>query len=146
MRPKSQLLLKMIPFPFHPISFSKFTCKPQLAYFICSFACMTSLVSSFNHSKLRKFISLWKINQNTIKLYRRIFLYKTNKKCKKNEGWNVLYFCGYDVTYAKFKTLYFYNLLKSDQSATKLCKRHFLHKIKKICHKNRGEVLVSSSL
>ena len=28
--------------------FQKFTCKPQLAYYVCSFACMTSLTSGHN--------------------------------------------------------------------------------------------------
>ena len=58
----------------------------------------------FNRSlQLHKFM---KNGQNTIKLYyRRLFLLKSNKKCKENQGWHVLYIRGYDVTYAECKTL-----------------------------------------
>ena len=85
----------------------KFTCKPQLAYFICSLACMTSLTLRYSlitqlHKLVKnghKFASSWKL------YYRRFFLHKTNKKCNKNQGWDVLYIRGYDVTYAEFKTV-----------------------------------------
>ena len=136
----------MIPFSFHRISFSKFTCKTQSAYFVCSFACMASLVSSFNHSKLRKFISLWKINQNTIKLYRRIFFYKANKKCKKTRGEMFCTFAGMTSLMLNSKLYIFityWNLIKVRQN---FVKDPFSIKLTKICHKNRGEVLVSSSL
>ena len=67
--------------------------------------------------------------KNIIKLYKRFFIHKTNKKCKKHR--HVLYIHGYDITYAGFKTLQLYNFDKSDQNATKLCTRLFLHNIKK---------------
>ena len=37
-------------------NFQKFTCKPQLAYYVCSFSCMT-LLTSRHYSKFRDFIS-----------------------------------------------------------------------------------------
>ena len=57
--------------------FQKFTCKPQ-SCFVCSFAWMTSLTlryrSTFKTSQLNKNTA-----KNTKKLYRRIFIHKTNK-------------------------------------------------------------------
>ena len=81
-------------------SFQKFTCKPQLAYYVCSFALMTSLTSrQFHHSKLRNFISSWKMVKNTIKLCRKFILRKINKNIKS------FVHSQYDVTCIKFKTL-----------------------------------------
>ena len=56
------------------------------------------------------------------------------------------YNCGYDVTYAEFKTLQLYNIMKSDQNDTKFCTRLFMHKVNKICHKTKVEVLASRPL
>ena len=66
----------------------KFQCNPQLACFVCSFACMASreLRYSFKHSKLRNFTSSWKIVKNTMKLYGRIFLHKTKRKMQRKPG------------------------------------------------------------
>ena len=61
--------------------FHKFTCKPQLIYSVCSFACRRN----------RNFISSWKIVKNTIKLYRRFLLHKTNKKNAKRTRSEMLY-------------------------------------------------------
>ena len=36
-----------------------------------------------------------------------MFLHKNKETMKKNQGWNVLYIIGEDVTYFEFKTLYF---------------------------------------
>ena len=44
----------------------------------------------------------------------------------------------YDVTYAESKTLQLYNFVKSDQNATKLCTRLFIHKINKNMIQNQG--------
>ena len=52
--------------------------------------------------------------KNTIKLYTRFFLHKTNKIWKDNQERNVLYIRGYDVTYAEFKILQLYKFVKSD--------------------------------
>ena len=58
---------------------------------------VTYIKIQFNHSKLRKFISLQKMGKNTIKLHG-FFLHKTNKKCKESQGRNVLCIRGYEVT------------------------------------------------
>ena len=84
--------------------FQKFTCKPQLAYLVCIFECMTSRTWR-KSSKLLNLINSGKIIKNTIKLYRKSFLHKTNKKYKEKQGWNILYIRRYDVCYAKFITL-----------------------------------------
>ena len=55
--------------------FQKFSCKPQLACFVCSFACsydVTYVKIQFNHSKLHKFV---KNGQKQ----------KTNKKMQKKK-------------------------------------------------------------
>ena len=57
-----------------------------------------------------------KTNKNTIKHYRRPFLYKSNKMQKKNQWWNVLHIHVYGVTYAEIKTLKLSIILKSDQN------------------------------
>ena len=92
---------------------------------------VTYVEIQFSHSKLCNLIRSWKMAKNTIKFYRRCFLYKTNKKCKENQGWHVLYICGCDVSYAEFETLYRFNFVKSVKKAAKLCTRLFLHKINK---------------
>ena len=110
---------------------------------------MMSLTSiyNFNHSKRLNFISSWKMVKNTMKLCRRFLLYKTNKKCKENQGWDILYIRGSDVTYSEFKALRFYNFKKSDQNAKKnFVKGSLSIKALKICHKNKGEVLASGPL
>ena len=56
--------------------FQKFTCKSQLTYFVCSFACMASLTQRLCHFK-----SLWKMVKNTI-------------ACKENQWWHNLYIRG----------------------------------------------------
>ena len=65
--------------------------------------------------------------KNTIKLYRFIFI----KLTKNSERRNISYVRWYDVTSAEFKTLQLYDFRKSDQNATKLCTRLFIHKINK---------------
>ena len=85
---------------------------------------VTYVKIQFNHSKLCKFISSWKMGQH---LGQYFFLHKTSE----NQWWNVLYISRYDVTYAEFKTLLLYNLLKSDQNTAKLCKGSFSIKLTK---------------
>ena len=53
-----------------------------------------------------------------MKLYGRIFLHKlTKKKCKENQGGNVLYIRGYDVTYAELCVFIIsWNLTKTPQN------------------------------
>ena len=46
-------------------NFQKFACNPQLAYYVCSFSCMTSLTSR-HYSKFRDFISSWEIVKTTM--------------------------------------------------------------------------------
>ena len=41
---------------------------------------ITYVETRFNHSKLRNFISSWKMVKNTIKLHSILFLHKINKK------------------------------------------------------------------
>ena len=65
-----------------------------------------------NHSKLCNFIILWKMIKKAMNLCRRFFLHKnlTHKYVKK--GGNVIYICGDDTTYLKFKTCKFITLWK----------------------------------
>ena len=42
--------------------------------------------------------------KNNIKIVEASFSLNLTKICNKNLGWNVLYFCGYDITYTGFKT------------------------------------------
>ena len=65
---------------------------------------VTYVEVQFSHSRLYKFISSWKVDKNSMKLYRFFFI-KLTKKYKENEGWNILKFRGYAVIYAGFKTL-----------------------------------------
>ena len=65
---------------------------------------VTYVEVQFSHSKLYKFISSWKVDKNSMKLYR-FFFKKLTKKYKENEGWNILKFRAYTVIYAGFKTL-----------------------------------------
>ena len=84
----------------------KFTCKPQLTYFVCSFVYDVIYAGiQFNRSRLCNFTSSCKMVKNTLKHYYRCFLHKSNKKCKENQGLHVLYICGCDATQAECKTL-----------------------------------------
>lgn len=82
------------------------------------------------------------MDKNTTKLHR-IFLHESDKKCKENLRWNILYICGYDLTYAQFKTLNYItssNLIKTLQN---MAQGFFSIKLTKVCHRTRSEVLVS---
>ena len=68
--------------------FQKLTCKPRLACFVYSFACMPPLTSRYRLiiQKLRNFIPSWKMIKNTTKLFKSVFSNKINKKnAKKSE-------------------------------------------------------------
>ena len=87
-------------------NFQKFTFKPQLAFYACSFAFMMSLMlRQFNYSKRRNLTSFRKIVKNTRELCWKFILHKLTKIWKENQEWNILYIRGYDVTCVKFKTL-----------------------------------------
>ena len=61
-------------------NFQKFTFKPQLAYYACSFAFMMSLMpTQFNYSKRRNLTSFRKIVKNTRKLCSKFILHKLTK-------------------------------------------------------------------
>ena len=77
----------------------------QLPYYVCSFVCMTSLKSRFNYSILRNFITSREIVKTTKKLRKKFFFHKINKNSKENQGSNILYIPGYDVTHDGFKAL-----------------------------------------
>ena len=116
------------------------TCKPQLAYF--HVYDVPYFEFYFNHLKLRNFTSLWKMVKNTIKLYRRLFLHKTNKNWKEIQG-KMFFTFGCDVSYAEFKTCNFITLCKLTETPQNILKGYFCIKLTKICHKNRVVVLGS---
>ena len=74
-------------------------------------------VQSFKTLQLYKFVEN---DKNTIKLYySNCFLHKSNKQCKENQGWHVLYIRGYDshtqnVKLCNFITSWY--LIKSPQN------------------------------
>ena len=57
------------------------------------------------------------------------FSIKLTKIGKENQGWNVLYIRGHDVTDAWFRTLLLHNFVRTDQKTAKLWTRLFFHKI-----------------
>ena len=101
---------------------------------------VTYLKLHLNHLKLHNFTGLWKMVKNTIKLYRRLFLHKTNKKCKEIQG---KMFCtfGCDVSYAEFKTCNLITSCKLIKRLQNLLQGYCSIKLTNICHKNGVDVL-----
>lgn len=66
--------------------------------------------------------------KNTKKNCRRFVLHKINNSMQKNQAWNVLHICRYDVITSTSKLC---NFVKTDQIATKLSTKFFLHEINK---------------
>ena len=82
--------------------------------------------------------------KNTTKLYRRLFLRKTNTKKQGKPVENILHIRGYDVTYAEFKTfITSRNLTKTPQN---FVQGSFSIKLTIIFHKKRVEGLASGPL
>ena len=129
--------------------FQKFTCKPQLTYFVCSFARMMPFNAEiqFNSSRLCNFTSLWKMVISNIKLYyRRCFLHKSNKKCKENQGDMFYAFAGmmsHTLNAKRCNFITLWNLIKLPQN---FVERHFSIQLTIIWHKNRDEALASNPL
>ena len=101
---------------------------------------VTYLKLHLNHLKLHNFTGLWKMVKNTIKLYRRLFLHKTNKKCKEIQG---KMFCTFrcDVSYAEFKTCNLITSCKLIKRPQNLLQGYCSIKLTNICHKNGVDVL-----
>ena len=97
---------------------------------------------TFRHVKLPGFITSWKMIKKAIKIYRKFFLYETDKKHGTSRGkmlstvagWRHLHLIQNFVTSQLWK-----ERLKRDKT---LCKLLF-HKIGKNIQKKRGEILVS---
>ena len=144
-----KLLLKMIFFVQKKnginLKFQKFRSKLQLAYHVCSFVWMTSLMS--RHVILRKI-------ENTVKLCIRIVLRKINKKKKKKKKKN--------TTKSRGEMFFTLTRMASPTSNWKFCNtitswkliktpKNFVQDsccktLTKICRKNRAEVLPSVPL
>ena len=119
----------------------KFTGKPQLAYFVCSFAYrVTYFEIQFNHSKLRNFIT-------SEANFTGFFSLNLTRKCIENQGFNALSIRGYDITFILNSKLYNFitsrTLIKTSQN---FLQDSFSIKLTKIYHKNRVEISTSGSL
>ena len=110
-----------------------FICVYDVTYF--------EAIYSFNIWQLHKFMrNAQKNYENCVKSS---FSIKVTKIAKENQGWNILYIRGYDVTNTRFKTLELHDCVRTDQNTTKLCTRLFIHKFIKgylryktiFCHK-----------
>ena len=112
----------------------KVTCEPQLTYFVCSFACTTSLTQIYS-SIVQNFASS------------RCFLHKVNKLCKKNQRWHVLYVRGYSTSHALNAKLWnFITLWNLTKSLQYFVTCSFCIELTKIWHKNTGKALALISL
>ena len=103
---------------------------------------VTYVEIQFNRSKLRSFISSWKMVKNTIKFYRSFFSIK--RKIKPELKCFVIR--RYDLLTLNPKVCNFitsWNLIKMPQN---FIQDSFSVKLTKICHKNRGEFLASVPL
>ena len=123
--------------------FEKFTGKPRLAYFLYLLAYMASLMLRYSLI-IENFATSWvrkKYTKNAIKLIRRFFLHKSNKKCKKTTGEMFCIFAGTTSLTLNSKLYNFItsrNLIKTPQN---YAQGSFSIKLTKICHENRVEVL-----
>ena len=59
---------------------------------------------------------------------------------------NAQYIRGYEVTYAGFKVLSLHNLKRTQKTPQNFVQGYVSMKSLKLCHKNRGEFLVSGTL
>ena len=112
---------------YHKTKWQNFTGKSQLAFFVCSFACMTSPL-------LRYSLIIYKLPWKRIKAPKTTiggFFSINLTKYKENQWWNVLHIRAYGVTYAEFKTLKLSIILKPDQNIAWFCTRFFPDKTNK---------------
>ena len=85
---------------------------------------VTNVRTQFNQSKLRNFISSWKVVKNNIKLCRRLFLFKYAKKISRQM------FFAFASMASLTPNSNFCNFMTSkrtDQNATKFCITIFLY-------------------
>ena len=97
---------------------------------------VTYIKTQFNHLKLCNFISSLKMVKNTIKLCRRFFLHKSNMKRKP----------GVESLMSNSKLFRFITLGKLIKTPENFVQGFLSVKLTNVCHKNRGEGLVSGSL
>ena len=92
------------------------------------------------YSLIIQIFAAWKIDKTSIKLYRIFFLHKSNKKT-----W-VKTFCTFagmtslTLNSKLYNLIVSWNLIKTQQN---FAQNSFSIKLRKISHKNRGEVLAS---
>ena len=117
---------------------------------LCMFIRVSDIIyveTQFNDSKLCNFISTWEMGKATIKLCKKFFFHKFNKNTQRKPWMKcfvhslVSRHLTLDSKLCNFITLW--ELIKAPQN---FVQGTFSIKSLKICHKNRGEFLVSSLL